>query len=95
MQGLVHNLSNPGQLVLNPFADVLWTTKEFLLVENTCTCVGCEKDVQCFEKSMPWLVKAFSFQLFSQASALSVQEDLMEVARVFLDVVHGTMLRVF
>lgn len=45
MKDLAQNFCNPGQLVLDPFAGTLPTSKAFLLVDKYRRFVGCDKDV--------------------------------------------------
>lgn len=77
MKYLVHEFSKPVQLVLYHFAVILSNSKPCSMVETFCCFLGCEKDVRCFENSIPNFVNAYIYQLLKQVLDLTGDEELM------------------
>lgn len=93
MKDFIKKFSKPGHLVLDLFLDMLSNAKAFFLVERYQCLVASEKDVKCLEKSMARPVEAYDSQLLNQESDLPDDEELTEVARLYLETAKGRRLR--
>lgn len=63
MTEIVHKFSKPGELTLDAFAGIFYTTKACLLIKKHKRLFGCHKDVDYLQKYVPSFALWWKFGL--------------------------------
>lgn len=89
----MHQFSKPGQLLLDAVAGMLSTAKACLLLNNYSRLIGCDKDIDCLQISIPRLVDVYASQLLNDRADFTGDGHLKASARVYLAAVKSGSLR--
>ena len=75
LQELVGRYTKPGDIVVDCFAGTLVAAKACLQMEKHRIFIGCDRDSQCVEDAMPFLLKVFLDEARNSKSDLSLSQE--------------------